>query len=159
MTRACQLLLETKLFQAHKDGRKIYLTYKESKSNLFEQMKPCLRNPVRKKGYIFKSELLQKMTKAGMSALSEVSFLSSPVMPIYAIEKSQAKTLSLLEEQLDSQNQVEIEIWDYDPLTLSGDGKTIDPLSLATSLLDLQDERVEMEIEKMLEETVFGSEE
>ena len=58
-------------------------------------------------------------------------------------QKSAANTLK------DSKTQVAVELWRYDPKKLA-DGKTVDVLSLALSLEDDQDERVEEAIEEML---------
>lgn len=58
-------------------------------------------------------------------------------------QKSAANTLQ------DSKTQVAVELWRYDPKKLA-DSKTVDVLSLALSLEDDRDERVEEAVEEML---------
>ena len=52
---------------------------------------------------------------------------------------------------IDSSRQIKIELWSYDPLLFSKNHKTIDKISLVISLLDNNDERVEIELEKLLD--------
>ena len=50
--------------------------------------------------------------------------------------------------------QVKVQIWDYNPLIFSKDNKTIDNISLITSYLDDDNERIEKEIEQLLGKTL-----
>ena len=54
--------------------------------------------------------------------------------------------------------QVELQIWNYNPLLFSHDQKNIDKISLIISLLDNIDERLDMEIEQLLE-NIFNKKE
>ena len=46
--------------------------------------------------------------------------------------------------------QTKIQVWDYNHLIFSKDNKTIDNLSLITSYLNDDDERIEKELEQLL---------
>ena len=52
-------------------------------------------------------------------------------------------------ELLDYNNQVEVQLWIYDPNVLAENG-LVDKLALALSYLDDDDERVAIEVEHML---------
>ena len=154
LTRAYRQLVSTKLFNEHKDGRKIYLTTNLNKIDLFKSMKPYLKSPVVKEGYIFNKDINTDMYKAGDSLLSDLTFISQPRLPIYAIHKSNVKGLKIIDELIQNDMQTKIQVWDYNPLIFSKDNKTIDNLSLITSYLNDDDERIEKEIEQLLEVTL-----
>ena len=154
LTRAYRQLVSTKLFNEHKDGRKIYLTTNLNKIDLFKSMKPYLKSPVVKEGYIFNKDINTDMYKAGDSLLSDLTFISQPRLPIYAIHKSNVKGLKIIDELIQNDMQTKIQVWDYNPLIFSKDNKTIDNISLITSYLNDDDERIEKEIEQLLRVTL-----
>ncbi len=55
---------------------------------------------------------------------------------------------------IDNEKQCQIELWRYNPTIISGE-HCADAISLALSLAQLQDERVEMAVEEILEK-VWG---
>lgn len=154
LTRACRQLAATGLFNEHKDGRRIYLTSNLNKTDLYMAMKPYLRSPVIKERYIFVKDLNSKMYKAGDSLLSDLTFISQPRLPIYAIHKNNVKDLEIQDELIRYDLQTKIQVWDYNPLIFSKDNKTIDNLSLITSYLNDEDERIEKELEQLLGDTL-----
>lgn len=154
LTRAYRQLVSTKLFNEHKDGRRIYLTTNLNKIDLFKSMKPYLKSPVVKEGYIFNKDINVYMYKAGDSLLSDLTFISKPRLPIYAIHKNNVKKLKILDELIQYNLQTKIQVWDYNPLIFSKDNKTIDNISLITSYLNDEDERIEKEIKQLLEVTL-----
>ncbi len=154
LTRAYRQLVSTKLFNEHKDGRRIYLTTNLNKIDLFKSMKPYLKSPVIKEGYIFNKDINTDMYKAGDSLLSNLTFISKPRLPIYAIHKNNVKGLKIIDELIQNDMQTKIQVWDYNPLIFSKDNKTIDNISLITSYLNDEDERIEKEIEQLLEVTL-----
>lgn len=154
LTRAYRQLVSTKLFNEHKDGRRIYLTTILNKVDLYKTMKLYLKSPVIKEGYIFNKDINTDMYKAGDSLLSGLTFISQPRLPIYAIHKSNVKGLKILDELIQYDLQTKIQVWDYNPLIFSNDNKTIDNISLITSYLNDEDERIEKEIEQLLRDTL-----
>ena len=50
---------------------------------------------------------------------------------------------------IDSQNQVCVELWKYNPLILAKDA-IVDPLSLVLSFKDVVDERIEQAVEEVI---------
>lgn len=154
LTRAYRQLAATGLFNEHKGGRKIYLTSDLNKIDLYMAMKPYLKSPVIKEKYIFTKDLNCQMYKAGDSLLSDLTFISQPRLPVYAVYKNNMKDVATQDELIQYGLQVKVQIWDYNPLIFSKDNKTIDNISLITSYLDDDNERIEKEIEGLLERTL-----
>ena len=91
------------------------------------------------------------MLESGYSALAECSMLNEPNVKCYATEKiSQWKDVMTNNLQ-DSQMQVAVEMWRYNPRKLSTQN-IVDELSLALALREDVDERVEEAVEEMLNE-------
>lgn len=156
LTRAYRQLVACGMFSERKKGRKIYLTTDCTKQELFEAMKPYLRNPIVDTGYMMKSKVTKNFVYSGETALSHYSFINPPKVPVYAIHKSKIKDIELQTELLDEKEQVKIEVWDYEPTIFSKNTPDIDVLSLIISLLEIDDERLEMAINHLLLEILNG---
>ena len=150
LTRAYRQLCATQLFEKHKDGRKIFLTTNLSKVDLFNKMRPYLQSPFYTQGYILKKEITKDMIPAGEFAFSQYTYINPPNLKTYAIEKKHIKNIKLQREYYSYDEQVELQIWKYNPLIFSQNKKTVDTISLIISLSGNIDERLEKEIEKLL---------
>ena len=150
LTRAYRQLCTTELFKEHKDGRKIFLTTSLSKVDLFNKMKAYLQPTFYSQGYILKKEITKDMILAGEFAFSQHTHLNPPKLKTYAIEKKHSKNIKLQRECYSYDEQVELQIWKYNPLLFSPDSKNIDVISLILSLLGKEDERLDIEIENLL---------
>ena len=150
LTRAYRQLCATQLFKEHKDGRKIFLTTSLSKVDLFNKMRPYLQSPFYTQGYILKKESTKDMIPAGEFAFSQNTYINPPNLKTYAIEKKHVKNIKLQRECYSYDEQVELQIWKYNPLLFSQNKKNIDDISLILSLLGNEDERLDIEIENLL---------
>ena len=150
LTRAYRQLCTTELFKEHKDGRKIFLTTSLSKVDLFNKMKAYLQPTFYSQGYILKKEITKDMILAGEFAFSQHTHLNPPKLKTYAIEKKHSKNIKLQRECYSYDEQVELQIWKYNPLLFSPNSKNIDVISLILSLLGKEDERLDIEIENLL---------
>ena len=150
LTRAYRQLCATQLFEEHKDGRKIFLTTNLSKVDLFNKMRPYLQSPFYTQGYILKKEITKDMIPASEFAFSQHTHLNPPKLKTYAIEKKHSKNIKLQRECYSYDEQVELQIWKYNPLLFSPNPKNIDVISLILSLLGKEDERLDIEIENLL---------
>lgn len=148
LTRAYRQLCATQLFEEHKDGRKIFLTAKLSKVELFNKMKPYLQSTFYTCGYILRKEITKDMVLAGESAFSQHAEINPPRIKTYAIEKKLSNNIKLQRECYSHDEQVELQIWKYNPLLFSQNNNSIDTVSLIISLLENIDERLEKEIKK-----------
>jgi hypothetical protein len=149
VTRAAVQLVEIGLLETHKDGVQKVLTSPLTPRELFEKAKPFLLNPVRRKIYINKTDVKSDYFFAGESALSEKSMLNFPKVDVYGTARVPKNTAEM--QLIDSETQCELELWRYDPTKLSGKNYA-DVLSLVITLQDIQDERIEMCVEEMLNE-------
>ena len=150
LTRAYRQLCATQLFEEHKDGRKIFLTAKLSKVELFNKMKLHLQSTFYTRGYILRKEINKDMIPAGEFAFSQHTHLNPPKLKTYAIEKKHIKNIKLQRECYSYDEQVELQIWKYNPLLFSPNKKNIDVISIILSLLGKEDERLDIEIENSL---------
>ena len=108
---------------------------------LFEKAKVYLTTPVRKAGYIDKTQVTENMVFAGETALSEKTMLNPSRVVTYAIsEKDYDKTL-LTDELIDPDKQVRLELWAYNPKQFSEDNSA-DDISSGLSFTDTNDERI-----------------
>lgn len=149
ITRAARQLEKSGLFHVKKKGVSNILDCKYNKKELYKQAKKHLSSPVSLVGYIPKKELTGKMVLAGNSALAEKSMLNTDILSSYAIYQRDIDKKSLSDELIDPSEQVRLEVWKYDPNLFSKEG-IADSVSVALSLSDEMDERIEAGIDEML---------
>lgn len=150
LTRATNQLEASDLFHVGKNGVNKFIESKYDRYELFEKAKTYLSSPVRRVGYISKTQVTEDMVFAGETALSEKTMLNPNRIVTYAIgEKDYSRTL-LVEELIDPDNQVKLELWAYDPKQFTEDN-TADDISVVLSLSDTGDERIEEAVDELQE--------
>lgn len=122
LSRAVKQLEASDLFLVYKDGVNKVIESKYDRRELFERAKPFLLDPVRKYGYIEKSRIDEQK------------------MDINQMEN----------ELVDPNKQIRLELWGYDPKLFSDDN-VADVLSVALSLREIVDERIEEAIDECIE--------
>ena len=151
ISRASKQLEEMGMLHIKKVGVQRILQSEDSPKMLFKKAGDILQNPVKRTIYIPKELVKTELLESGYSALAEYSMLNKPNIKCYATERiSQWKDVMTNSLQ-DSQVQVAVEMWRYNPQKLST-RNTVDELSLALSLRKDVDERVEAAVEEMLNE-------
>lgn len=150
LSRAVKQLEASELFLVYKDGVNKVIESKYNRRDLFERAKPFLLNPVRKYGYIDKSRIDENMVFASESALAEKTMLNSPKLITYAIDEQKIDKNQMENELVDPNKQVKLELWGYDPKLFSNDD-VADGLSVALSLREHEDERIEEAIDECIE--------
>lgn len=153
ITRASAQLATMNLLKEETVGKEVLMAPIARGREYYELGKPYLINPVFKVITVKENDLLKSCPLAGESALSENSMLNPPTIPVRAIWRKD-KSIECLEEvdvkwEQDC-NAVAVEIWKYDPMLFSMAG-AIDPVSLATSLAEENDERVQGELDDYME--------
>ena len=153
MTRASEQLLAMGLIDQEKVGKEFRMRIKYGQQGMWEKARPYLINPVQKRIVVRERDVRGNYLVAGESALSEYSMLNAPKVKTVALYKGSIKTEEL--EEIDArweetENLLQLELWKYDPFIFA-DGDKVDRISLACSLADCEDERVEMAVEEMLE--------
>lgn len=120
-----------------------------------------LINPVLKKVFVDEKPNLF-LLQSNSSALSEYTEMNPSKQKFYAIDKNKYYQLQKNDE-LVNENKTEgrycLEVWKYDPLTLVGDlpndNPVVDPLSLYLSLQHNTDERIEMALDHLINQTIW----
>ena len=150
ITRAVRQLNRLNLFDVSKEGVQVFITGKLNHRALYEAAEPYLIDPVRDVLYIPRDEYSSRLPLAGISALSENSMIAEPNLRTVAFY-SKTEKLHGGNKLIDSEKQVRVELWKYDPLTLSTNTNIADPLSVIVSLKNEHpDERVEQAIDEIL---------
>lgn len=149
VSRAANQLIELKLLNVQTQGRSKILQCEITGKELFEKSKAYLINPIRKTVYIDKEQINDEMFLSGISAVSELSMLNPPQTEVYGTVES-VKDFKQSISLVDTDKQCVLEFWKYDTTILSGKNQA-DVLSLAVCFDKDNDERTQMEIEKLLE--------
>lgn len=105
--------------------------------------------PVKKTIYIPKGQKNEDMFSAGLTALAEQTMLNPPAMETFGSVRPEREFPDKTTQMLDTETQCAVQLWRYDPRLISRSGK-IDAFSLAASLKDEMDERVEQCVEELL---------
>ena len=151
ISRASRQLEEMGLLHIRKVGVQRIMQSEDSPKTLFQKAGDKLLNPIKRTVYIPKKYVGTDLLESGYSALAEYSMLNAPNVRCYAAERiSQWKDVMTNSLQ-NSQVQVAVEMWRYNPRKLST-RNTVDELSLALTLREDVDERVEEAVEEMLNE-------
>ena len=157
ITRASEQLLAMDLIEQNKKGKEIHMQLKYSSRKSIELASLYMINPVQSKITINKSDFQDKWLYSGETALGEYSMLNPPPIPEVAVYKGAIDKKNFIEVDVrwaDVSSVMTIELWKYDPFLFALSDK-VDPISLACSFRGMEDERVEMAVEEMLEEMVW----
>ena len=153
ITRASEQLKQMDLIREERVGKEIRMVPNYKGRELFEVAKDYLINPVQK---IVHTKITKEegLFIAGETMLSRHSMLAAPSEDVYAVVKGSDIVSGF--EEIDTRWQDDIrtsrvELWKYDPGLFANNGE-VDPVSLAMSLSDNADERVEGELQSFLEE-------
>ena len=90
------------------------------------------------------------MVLAGDSVLAEVTMLNPTRVMTYAVYAKSFAKEKLVNELIDPDEQVKVELWEYDPKQFSKDHMA-DRLSVALSFMGNEDERVEEVVKELVE--------
>ncbi len=147
MSRAFDELENASIGNILKKGKERLLLLEESKRELWEKTKPSMRSPTRKR--IWAKGKKPKIL-AGLSALAKETMLAPPTKPVYAVYFKEWKQTGIIEVPYQDDASFELEIWHYNPNLFSRNG-SIDPYSLYLSLQEIEDERIEVALEELME--------
>ncbi len=134
-------------------GRSIALEFTSRGRNLWESAQPFLSSPVRKTLWVRWDQPGYPALIAGLTALSRKTIMADDRLPTYALPSAtfQANLEHGLYQGCRSPEDanLRLESWSYNPL-LFGDNEAVDPLSLFLSLRDFPDERVQQQLETLI---------
>lgn len=155
LSRAVKQLEAVDLFTITKDGVNKVIESNYDRWELFDKIKEYFTTPVRKIGYLEKSDLTNDMVCAGETALSKKTMLNPGKIETYAVYAKLFDKTRLMYEMVDPDKQICLELWEYDPKQFAN-GNVADSLSVALSLMGNADERVEEAVEELLEGELRG---
>lgn len=154
ITRASEQLRAMGLITEEQQGKEIRMKTVVTGYDLYLLAREYLITPVQRRMYVERTDNLNSLVEAGESALSDRSMLGEPRIAIRAAFKGNETVKGLKEVDIKWQENVDIvmiELWKYDPLLFAKEG-IVDPVSMAMSLSDSDDERVQGELERCMEE-------
>lgn len=155
LSRAKDELEAADLCQTGRKGRSVVLEFPERGAALWRKALPFLSSPIRKSHWVAWKHAGYPAISAGMTALSHRTMIEDDRIPTYALLQKNYR--QNLERGLfhgcpgPAEADVQLEAWSYNPLLLGGAGG-VDPLSLFLSLRQSADERVQQQLETLIEE-------
>lgn len=154
MTRAIDELSCLDLVEGQGEGHYGKFRFVMTGEALWQRARPHMKSPVKKRIYLdYWAERLD--FKAGESALCEQTLLGHPQRVTWAVTSQQWQQLEktpdirIIPGVSKATARTEFEVWSYDPAALT-DGGRVDPFSLALSLNDETDDRVQIAVDEML---------
>lgn len=119
---------------------------------LWEAAQPFLKNPARHEVCVFREEVPPGSAVAGETFVSRRSDLAEGAILTRAAPSSALRGLKALDPSWveDSSGMIYLQGWIYDPAILGKRGEA-DPLSVALTLRDVEDERLQAAVFQMLE--------
>ncbi len=115
--------------------------------DLWDKALPVLVSPVEQVFYT--DAVLEHQMTSGLNALSTYTMINEDYSQCYAVVKKNLKALGVRLDRRFGEN--EIQVWKYNPEMLSSTG-VVDRLSLYLSMRDDKDERVQIELERLMDE-------
>lgn len=117
---------------------------------LWDMVEPMLTSPIER--VVYTDVLIENKYMAGVNALSEYSMINPNREHSYAIGKEEYKIKHKSMNREYGNNK--IEVWKYNPSLLT-QSNIVDRLSLYLSLRDNEDERIQIELETMINEMIW----
>ena len=116
-----------------------------SNRELWDKALPMFVSPIEQLHYT--DALLEGLMVSGVNALASYTMLNEESRQCWAITKKELKNLDVVTDEQFGEN--EIQVWKYNPKMLSTEG-VVDKLSLYLSLKDNEDERIQIELERLI---------
>ena len=126
------------------------LRFLPDKRELWKKALPSLRSPVKKAIYLSDLPDDTISVKSNLTALDHYGNLSATGTKFIAISIAQYQEIKKRENKKQQSGELCIEVWNYDPLLFSS-GEYIDVLSLYLSMMDDDDERIQIALQELLE--------
>ena len=126
-----------------------------SKKEIWDTVRPFLRSPLLKE-YRLEKPFSSLSVKSGISGLAEMSMLEDDVYVTYAATKREITAMEINnEKQVPSEEVPGCVVHEVGYSIPFCHGKTLDPLSIFMLLEDIDDPRVQIALDKMLEDYVW----
>lgn len=118
--------------------------------DLLEKALPLMLSPVER--LLYTDEKLGEISDAGESALERLTMIAAPEKQCKAVSKQWAlKHKKSLDKHY---GECEVEVWRYDPVLLAKNNM-VDTLSLYLSMRTKEDERIQMELDRLIDNVIW----
>ena len=135
------------------EKRNIIINFPDDKKELWKKMLPYLKSPVNK--IFFTNKLPENISRyiTGIAALSYYTEIADDGRKHIAISKQDyIKNINEIKKNIINSEEADykVEVWNYDPEILTTHENYVDALSLYLTFKDSEDERIQIETEKLL---------
>ena len=140
-----------------KYGRSRYIIGASDKKAFWNKIKEYMRNPVIH-SYLLNDGIETDLPLSGISALSKYSMIEDNTYPTYAVAKDRLKELKISQIRSTPKGEMPVCVVDEVGYMINyRKSNTVDPISVSLMITNEEksDPRIEMAIEKMLEEYVW----
>jgi hypothetical protein len=152
MTRVADELDQAGLIESERVGRHRWLTFPADRKAAWLQALALLESPVQSRVWVRGAGALQQ-PRAGQDALAAVTDLAGPPVPCVAVGPTTWRDLKksgAVRVVHEDEAEAQLELWHYDPVPLMTIGD-VDPLSLYLSLRTVDDDRVSIALDQLLD--------
>ena len=154
ISHAQEELQAAKLCEVRRAGRMVFLDFGLRGKALWKRAEPLMTSPVRRTQWVRWGHPRARAVAAGTTALSRLSMLAEDRVATYAMRDralgAELEKGGLLGCGGPEEADARMESWKYDPWVLAENG-VADPCSLYLSLRESGDERVQKEIQLLIE--------
>lgn len=165
ISRAVENLMELNLIEIEQHGRSKMFNFKDDKKTLWEKglQKDIFINPISKQYYAeYNLNWDNELLKAGDTALTEYTNMNPSDQIVFAVDN---QTFNLIKKKNKPNifnefgGKYVFQIWKYNPNLINRVNQTlyykVDPISLFLTFKDVQDERVQMELEQLINKFIW----
>jgi hypothetical protein len=135
-----------------RSGRVVTLRFHVERRALWQKVLLWLASPVRATHWVRWGKPPTQALMAGMTALSRATMIVDDRTPVYALHHKASKdnAFEICADRIDA--TARLEIWNYNPRLLTIREEMVDPLSLFLSLRHDPNERVQDQLETLIEQ-------
>lgn len=148
IARTYKTLINCNLFKYETEGRKKYIVPCYNKETLLEKSEKYLRNPIEKIIYLKQNINQSNLLISGVYALDIKGNIDCKGEKVFATYNTNVYPINhqITKEEYLENKGIKLELWSYNPKLLSSE-KTVDDISLLLSLKDIQDDRIQLELD------------
>lgn len=153
ISQAVKALEAGGLVQSHVQGRERVVALAGAPAQVWQQAQPLLRSPVRQRVRVQQALLAPELAcPAGETALAAQTDLAAPAEAVLAMASKHWPALAQVVPVIPvpDEGTCVLELWRYAPQA-TADARGVDRLSLALSLQDNPDERVQLALQELME--------
>lgn len=153
ISQAVKALEAGGLVQSHVQGRERMVALAGAPAQVWQQAQPLLRSPVRQRVRVQQALLAPELAcPAGETALAAQTDLAAPAEAVWAMASKHWPALAQVVPVIPvpDEGTCVLELWRYAPQA-TADARGVDRLSLALSLQDNPDERVQLAMQELME--------